>query len=225
MQEKLRQLYHHISPEEFNRIVQTIIAEHPEAWERWVKNKDEYYRQCKRHISYAVAHYASTTPIPPKDIEGTANLYFCIACLRWDPNGTASLPTYVAHQLGYLSGYLVGKEAKHKNNTTTVEVDGKKESILDLLGAVDPDSSLVDYIKKAGSDVLTLYTAINDGYYERKSKSGSVRPISAVGLYRSKVLDWNNLIRYENALKGLKQALDAWRYGKEYKGYARLMSA
>ena len=225
MQEKLRQLYHHISPEEFNRIVQTIRAEHPEAWERWVKHKEEYYRQCKRNISFAVAHYASTTPIPPKDIEGTANLYFCIACLRWDPNGAASLPTYVTHQLGYLSGYLVGSEAKHKNNTTSTEVDGKKESILDILGAVDPDSNIVDYIKKAGPDVLALYTAINDGYYERKSKSGSARPISAVGLYRSKVLDWNNLIRYENALKGLQQALDAWRYGKEYKGYAQLVSA
>ena len=225
MQASLRQLYHHISSVEFSAIVRSIRAEHPEVWNRWVEHKEEYYKQCRKQIDFAVAHYASRTPIPPKDIEGAANLYFCIACLRWDPNGIASLPTYVANQLGYLSGYLVGREAKHKNNTTSIEVDGKKENILDILGAVDPDSDLVDYIKKSGSDVLALYTAINDGYYERKSKSGSVRPISAVGLYRSKVLDWNNLIRYENALKGLKQALDAWRYGKEYKGYAQLMSA
>ena len=147
MQEKLRQLYHHISPEEFGTIIRSIQAEHPEAWERWIQHREEYYKRCKRHIGFAVAHYASTTPIPPKDIEATANLYFCIACLRWDPNGAASLPTYVAHQFGYLSGYLVGKEAKHKNNTTSIEVDGKKESILDLLGAVDPDSNLIDYIK------------------------------------------------------------------------------
>lgn len=219
-EEQLRELYHHITTETFAEIVASV---EPEVWDRWMKNKDEYYRQCKKHISYAVAHYASKTPISPKDIEGTANLYFCIACLRWDPNGKASLPTYVANQLGYLSGYLVGKEARHKNNVTTVEVEGGKyESILDTLGSVDPDNTLTEYIEKAGPDVLKLYRAINDGYYERKSKSGESRAISAVGLYRSKVLDWDSLPRYQNALTGLKQALSAWQTGKEYKGYTAL---
>lgn len=221
MQEELRQLYHHISPAEFKAIVKDIPRE---AWDRWQQHKDEYYRMCKKHISYAVAHYASSTPIPPKDIEGTANLYFCIACLRWDPNGAASLPTYVAHQLGYLSGYLVGREARHKNNVTAIEVDGTKESILDILGAADPDNSLVEYIEKAGPDVLNLYKAIEDGYYARKTKSGSSRAISATGIYRAKLFDWS-LVRCQYALKGLQQALDAWRYGKEYKGYAAVLTA
>lgn len=219
MQAKLRQLYHNISAQEFISIIKEVS---PDTWQRWLDNRDTYYRMCKKHINYAVAHYASRTPIPPKDIEGEANLIFCIACLRWDPNGSASLPTYVAHQLGYLSGYLVRREASHKNNVTSIETEAGRESILDILGKVDPDSSLLEYIEKAGPDVLSLYKAIQEGYYTRKTQSGSSRPISAVGLYRSKVLGWDSIFRYQNALKGLKQALDAWRYGKEYKGYATL---
>lgn len=218
---ELRELYHNISAQEFASIVKEIPSD---AWDRWIANRDQYYKMCRKHINYAVAHYASSTPIPPKDIEGTANLFFCIACLRWDPNGTASLPTYVARQMGYLSGYLVGREARHKNNVTSIEVDGSRASILDILGEMDPDNSLLEYVEKAGPDVFRLYTAIHEGYYIRKTTSGNSRPISAVGLYRSKLFDWN-LVRCQNALKGLAQALDAWRYGKEYKGYATLMSA
>lgn len=218
--EELRKLYHDISIEQFSAIVKDIPQE---AWDRWLAHKDEYYKMCKEHIGYKVRHHARNTPINPKDIEGAANLIFCIACLRWDPEGPASLPTYVANQLGYLSGYFVGPETKHKNNITAVEVDGKRESILDIVGSMDPDNSLVEYIEKAGPDVKELYTKIHEGWYERKTAYGSSRAISAVGLYRSKVFGWN-LVRCQNALKGLQQALDAWQRGKEYKGYAALMA-
>lgn len=222
MQVNLRQLYHNISAQEFCSIIREVT---PETWQRWLDNKDTYYKMCKKHINYAVAHYASRTPIPPKDIEGEANLIFCIACLRWDPNGSASLPTYVAHQLGYLSGYLVRREASHRHNVTSIETESGPESILDILGKVDPDNSLLEYIEKAGPDVLSLYKAIQEGYYTRKTQSGASRPISAIGLYRSKVLGWNSILRYQAALKGLKRALDAWRCNKDYKGYAVLRPA
>ena len=216
---ELRELYHHISAEHFHDIISRVD---PKDWERWQANKDEYYKQCKRLIKFKTAHYANATPISSQDIESTAALYFCIACLRWDPEGAASLPTYVANQLGYLSGYLVGKEARHKDNVTTVEVDGKQESVLELLGEVDPDNTLLQYIEMSGPDVLKLYKAIAEGYYARRTQSGSARPISAVGLYRSKVLGWDSLPRYQNALRGLQQALHAWQTGQNYKGLATI---
>lgn len=225
MVEAINKLYHNIGSDEFKEALEKVT---PEAWERWLKNKDEYYKKCKRHISLAVRHYAMTTPIPPKDIEGQANLIFCITCLRWDPNGKASLPTYVSSQLDRLGPYLVRLEAKHKNNITQVSAEtnkkdpnDSKKGVLEIIGEMDPDNTLMSYMEKASADVKELYLKLHEGWYERKSKGGNSRPITAVGLYRSKVFAWD-LRRCMNALTGLTQVLDAWRYGLPFYGCALL---
>lgn len=222
MVEAINKLFHNIDCDEFKATLECITQED---WDRWLAHKGEYYALCKDNIKYAVAHYASITPIPPEDIEGQANLYFCIACLRWNPNGAASLPTYVTSQLRRIGPYLVRPEARHKDNVTEMfdKKENKTKSMMEIIGETDPDNTLLEYVEKAGPDVKELYVKLHDGWYARVSKGGSSRPITAVGLYRSKVFNWN-LVRCANALKGLTQALDAWRYSKSYRGYAKLIS-
>lgn len=196
----------------------------PEVWERWEKNKDTYYAQCRKVIDYAVYYYGSRTPMPPDEIQARANLIFCIACLRWDPNGAASLPTYVATQLRRLTGTDIRVESKHKNNDTTgSSPSGDRVDLLTLIGKPDERDTLREYVVKAGSDAIRLYDACIEGWYDRKSNAGARRPITAHGLYLAHVLPWTCKERYESALGGIKAAANAWRKGKDFKAHAVLL--
>lgn len=222
MIEEINKLYHDIDIAEFRDVLDSVDRE---TWNRWLLHKNEYYNMCRKQIRFAVAHYARQTPIPPEDIEGHANMFFCIACLRWDPEKEASLPTYVANQLRRLGGYLVRPEARHKNQFSTIVTDKGPQDALSLIGTDDPDNTVIEYVRRAGQDAADLYDALASGRYQRTSKGGNSKSITAVGLYRSKAFPWKNLARYENALKALKAALDAWAYGKSFIGFAKLASA
>lgn len=195
-----------------------------EVWDRWDKNKDKYYAQCKKVIDYAVYYYSSRTPMGADEVLARANVIFCIACLRWDPNGDAALPTYVATQLRRLSGTDIRVESKHKNNCTTgMSADGEgKVDLLTLIGLPDERDTLREYVVKAGKDATLLYDACINGWYDRKSNTGSKRPITPKGLFLARVLPWTCQERYATALKGIKAAASAWREGKDFKGYAIL---
>lgn len=194
----------------------------PEVWQRWEQNKEAYYAQCKKVIDYAVYYHSSLTPMSADELEARANLIFCIACLRWDPNGDAALPTYVATQLRRLTGTDIRVESKHKNNVTKgSSSDGEGTvDLLTLIGKPDEKDTLREYVVKAGADATTLYDACIAGWYDRKSNAGSKRPITPRGLFLARVLPWTCKERYESALCGIKAAADAWRKGKDFRAYA-----
>lgn len=196
----------------------------PEVWARWYANRDSYYAQCKHVIDYAVFYYGSRTPMAPDELRARANMIFCIACLRWDPDGTAALPTYVASQLQRLSGTDIRVESKHKNNVTkgpSSEGDGSLD-LLNLIGKPDERDTLREYVAKAGDDAVKLYDACIEGWYDRKSNAGAKRPITPRGLFLAHVLPWTCKERYECALNGIQAAADAWRQGKDFKAHAIL---
>lgn len=192
----------------------------PEVWERWDKNKDIYYAQCRKVIDYAVYYYGSRTPMSPDEIRARANLIFCIACLRWDPEGDAALPTYVATQLRRLSGTDIRVESKHKNNFSQgSSQDGEgRVDLLALIGKPDERDTLREYVVRAGTDATALYDACVAGWYDRKSSAGSKRPITPHGLLLSHVLPWTSKERYASALSGIREAADAWRKCKDFMG-------
>lgn len=199
----------------------------PEVWERWNKNKDAYYAQCRKVIDYAVYYYGARTPMAPDEIRARANLIFCIACLRWDPDGDASLPTYVATQLRRLSGTDIRVESKHKNNFSQGQSpDGEGHvDLLTLIGKPDERDTLREYVVKAGIDATSLYDACVAGWYDRKSSAGSKRPITPRGLLLSRVLPWTSKERYASALADIKAAADAWRKGLDFEGIPSLQEA
>ena len=195
-----------------------------EVWERWEQNKEIYYAQCKKVIDYAVYHFGGRTPMPPDEIRARANMIFCIACLRWDPDGEAALPTYVATQLRRLSGTDIRVESKHKNNDTkSSSPNGDTVDILTLIGRPDERDTLREYVIKAGADAVKLYDACIEGWYDRKSNAGAKRPITPRGLFLAHVLPWTCKERYESALCGIRAAADAWRKGKDFKAHAVLI--
>lgn len=209
----------HLYREDYKQYLENI----PDAvWERWEKNKEAYYEQCRNVIDYAVFYYSSRTPMERKELRARANLIFCIACLRWDPEGDAALPTYVAKQLQRLSGTDIRIESKHKNNFTQgSSPDGEGTiDLLTLIGKPDERDSLREYVEKAGSDAIRLYDACIEGWYDRKSNTGARRPITPRGLFLARALPWTCKERYESALEAIKAAANAWRTGADFKGYA-----
>lgn len=209
------ELYHSNYQEYLPKIPATV-------WERWEAHKDEYYRQCQKVIDYAVYYYSSRTPMTAAELKSRANLIFCIACLRWDPNGSAALPTYVATQLRRLSGTDIRVEAKHRNNRTAGHRADDEDSIdlLTLIGKPDEGDSLREYVERAGKDPISLYDKCISGWYARNSNSGTRRPITARALHLSHVMPWTCKERYEQALGGIREAAKAWRSGEDFKGYA-----
>lgn len=193
-----------------------------DVWSRWEKNKEVYYEQCRKVIDYAVFYYGSRTPMESSELRARANLIFCVACLRWDPQGDAALPTYVAKQLQRLSGTDIRIESKHKNNFTQgASPDGEgKVDLLTLIGKPDERDSLREYVEKAGSDAIRLYDACIEGWYDRKSNTGARRPITPRGLFLARALPWTCKERYASALEAIRAAANAWRTGADFKGYA-----
>lgn len=210
--------------EDFEKFENALKSVPADVLARWEAHKDEYYVQCRKVIDYAVYHYGSRTPMGTDELRARANLIFCIACLRWDPNGNAALPTYVAKQLLRLSGTDIRKESKHKNNCTTgMSADGDgKVDLLTLIGRPDDRDTLREYVEKAGKDCVLLYDACISGWYDRKSNTGARHPITPRGLFLARALPWTCKERYAVALEGIKAAANAWREGKDFKGYAIL---
>lgn len=208
--------------EDYEKYYAALNAVTPEIWARWEANKEIYYKQCQKVIDYAVYYYGSRSPMGADEIRARANLIFCIACLRWDPEGDAALPTYVAKQLMRLSGTDIRVESKHKNNFSQgASADGEgKVDILTLIGKPDDRDTLREYVEKAGSDAIRLYDACLEGWYDRKSNTGARRPITPRGLFLARVLPWNYKERYASALEAIKAAAKAWRTGADFKGYA-----
>lgn len=201
-----------------------LAAVPAEVWKRWEEHREEYYRQCHNVIDYAVYHYGTRTPMGADELRARANLIFCIACLRWDPSGKASLPTYVAKQLMRLSGTDIRVESKHKNNRSqgpSGDGDGAVD-LLTLIGQPDEKDTLREYVEKAGKDAILLYDTCISGWYDRKSNTGARRPITPRGLFLARALPWTCKERYEYALDAIRAAADAWRKGKDFKGYALL---
>lgn len=199
----------------------------PETKERWEANKDIYYEKCRKVIDYAVYYYGSRTPMSSEELRARANLIFCISCLRWDPNGEAALPTYVATQLRRLSGTHIRVESKHKNNHSQgMAPDGSGTvDLLSLIGQPDERDTLREYVEKAGSDAVLLYDTCINGWYDRKSNTGARHPITPRGLFLARALPWTRPERYASALEGIKAAAKAWRTGSDFKGYAVLSKA
>lgn len=213
--------------EDYEKFIEAFRNISPEVKARWEAHKDEYYAKCSKVIEYAVYHYAARTPMGADELRARANLIFCIACLRWDPDGDAALPTYVARQLLRLSGTDIRKESKHKNNRTQgTSADGEGTvDILTLIGRPDDRDTLREYVEKAGGDAVALYDVCINGWYDRKSKTGSRRPVTPKGLFLARALPWTCQERYANALAGIKAAAKAWRTGADFKGYAVLTRA
>lgn len=210
-------LYHDDYKEQLGNVPQ-------EAWDRWDAHKDEYLAKCKRTIDYAVYYYSTRTPMGVDELRSRAYMIFCIACLRWDPNGEAALPTYVGTQLRRLAGTDIRVESKHKDNRTTCGEDGETQ-LLNLIGKPDDVDTLREYVALAGNDAIALYDKCIEGWYQRSSQAGMRRPITARGLFTSKVLPWTCPKRYEEALDAIKEAAIAWRSGKNYVGRASLLKA
>lgn len=210
--------------EDREQYMEALNSISPDAKKRWEENKNAYYAECKHVIDYAVYYYGARTPMGADEIRARANLIFCIACLRWDPNGGASLPTYVARQLLRLSGTSIRVESKHRNNFShDRSSDGEGTvDILTLIGKPDERDTLREYIEKAGKDAVALYDACIGGWYGRQSHTGSRRPITPRGLFFAHVLPWSCKERYAAALEGIKAAATAWRTGTDFKGHAVL---
>lgn len=213
--------------DDYEKYIKALKAVSPETWSRWEAHREEYYRQCSKVIDYAVYHYGTRTPMGSDELRARANLIFCIACLRWDPEGGAALPTYVAKQLLRLSGTDIRVESKHKNNRTQgASTDGEGTvDILTLIGQPDEKDTLREYVAKAGKDAIALYDACINGWYGRKSNTGARRPITPRGLFLAKALPWTCKERYAYALEAIRAAANAWREGKDFKGYAQLNGA
>ena len=145
--------------EDYEKYNAALAAVTPEVWARWEANKEAYYKKCQKVIDYAIYYYGSRSPMGADEIRARANLIFCIACLRWDPEGDAALPTYVAKQLMRLSGTDIRVESKHKNNFSQgASADGEgKVDILTLIGRPDDRDTLREYVEKAGKDAVALY--------------------------------------------------------------------
>lgn len=210
--------------EDYARYYAALNGVTPEIWERWESHKEEYYKKCQKVIDYAVYYYGSRTPMGSDEIRARANLIFCIACLRWDPDGDAALPTYVATQLRRLSGTDIRVESKHKNNFSQgASADGEgKVDLLTLIGKPDDRDTLREYVEKAGKDAVALYDACISGWYDRKSNTGARRPITPRGLFLARALPWTCKERYASALEAIKAAANAWREGRDFKGYVFL---
>jgi len=213
--------------EDYEKYNAALAAVTPEVWARWEANKEAYYKKCQKVIDYAVYYYGSRSPMGADEIRARANLIFCIACLRWDPEGDAALPTYVAKQLMRLSGTDIRVESKHKNNFSQgASADGEgKVDILTLIGRPDDRDTLREYVEKAGKDAVALYDACIRGWYDRKSNTGARRPITPRGLFLARALPWTCKERYASALEAIKAAANAWRTGSDFKGYAILNKA
>lgn len=213
--------------EDFEKYSAALNAVTPEVWARWEANKETYYKKCQNVIDYAVYYYGTRSPMESNELRARANLIFCISCLRWDPEGDAALPTYVARQLQRLSGTHIRIESKHKNNfTQDASPDGEgKIDLLTLIGKPDERDSLREYVAKAGSDAIRLYDAYIEGWYDRKSNTGARRPITPRGLFLARALPWTCKERYASALEAIKAAANAWRTGADFKGHVVLTKA
>jgi len=213
--------------EDYEKYNAALKAVTPEVWARWEANKEAYYKKCQKVIDYAVYYYGSRSPMGADEIRARANLIFCIACLRWDPEGDAALPTYVAKQLMRLSGTDIRVESKHKNNFSQgASADGEgKVDILTLIGKPDDRDTLREYVEKAGKDAVALYDACISGWYDRKSNTGARRPITPRGLFLARALPWTCKERYASALEAIRAAANAWRTGADFKGYVVLRKA